>query len=275
MSHPGTALQQEPERLQKNILSTYLTLRIGIAVVGIALPLILWIAGNWYAHLPLQSQISAYYHAVGTNGHSLRDWFVGSLFAIGMFLFLYKGFSPLEDRLLNAGGALAVLVALVPMCWPACDVRNCSPASVFCNTWGWSPHFPFAVGFFVCIAAVCLFCAHDTLPLIKDAGLENADQLIQRYKVTYRVIAVLMLTSIPAAYLVNRFLNSPTTVFWVEVAGVWSFGAYWLVKSNELKRTAAEAKAASGSLTRHNGALRESAVLNRELERAKSSGVAR
>jgi hypothetical protein len=101
--------------------------------------------------------------------------------------------------------------------------------------------------------------------LIRDAGFKNADQLIRRYKATYRVIGVLMLSSIAAAYLLNTLANNPSTVFWVETAGVWSFGAYWLVKSHEMKKTAAEDKAAMGRLTRHNGLLRDRVALSQEL----------
>jgi len=265
MSHAGTALHQEPEQLQKNILSTYLTLRIGIAVIGIALPLVVSIVGYLYAQLCLQNSISAYYRAVGPTGHSMRDWFVGSLFVVGMFLYLYKGFSRLENWLLNIGGVLAVLVALAPMPWQSCDLAVCGVAPTPCKGPLLSAHGVFSVGFFLCIVAVCLFCAGDTLPLIKDAGFKNADQLIRRYKATYRIIAVVMLASIAAAYLLNTLAGSASTVFWIETAGVWSFGAYWLVKSHELKKTAAEAKAARGELTRHNGKLRYSAVLSREL----------
>jgi len=264
MSHTATALQTEPVRFQKNILSTYLTLRTGIAVVGVALPRVVSVAGYLYAHLCLQHSISAYYQAVGPTGHSMRDWFVGSLFVVGMFLYLYKGFSRLEDYLLNIGGVSAVLVALVPMYWQSCNLATCGVAATPCKGPAVTAHGIFSYGVFLCMAAVCLFCAHDTLPLIKDAGFENADKLIQRYKWTYRVIAVLMLTSIAAAYLLNTLANNPSTVFWVEAAGVWSFGAYWLVKSNELKKTAAEEKAAKGRLTRHDGKLRDIDVLNQK-----------
>jgi uncharacterized membrane protein YbaN (DUF454 family) len=267
MSHAGAVLHKEPEQLQKNILSTYLALRLGIAVVGIALPVVVSIVGYLYAQLCLQRSISAYYHAVGPTGHSMRDWFVGSLFVVGTFLYLYKGFSRLENWLLNIGGLSAVLVALVPMQWKACDPVVCGVAATSCKGPFLSAHGIFSYAVFVCMAAVCFFCAGDTLQLLKDAGTKNADQLIRRYKVTYKIIAGLMLASIAAAYLLNTWVGSPSTVFWVETAGVWSFGVYWLVKSHELKKTAAEAKAACGVLTRHEGKLRDSAVLNRELMR--------
>jgi len=266
MSHSGVAFRKEPEQLQEHVLATYFNLRIGIAVVGIALPLVLWIIGYLYAQLCLQHSISAYYHAVGPTGHTMRDWFVGSLFMVGISLLLYKGFSTLENTLLNVGGVLAVLVALVPMRWQACDLAVCGAAPSSCKGSGWSPHGIFAVGFFLCIAAVSFFCADDTLPLIKDAHLPNAEQLIARYKGTYRMLAVLMVATIAVAYFLNVTGKSPSTVFWVEVAGIWSFAAYWLVKSHELSKTAAESRAVQGGLTRHHGHVRDRAVLQQELQ---------
>jgi hypothetical protein len=77
---------QEPE---SHIYSTYFTLRLGMAAIAILFLFILWIGGHIYAGLPLQDLMSAYYHA-NIDGRSVRDWFVGILFAIGAFLYLYK-----------------------------------------------------------------------------------------------------------------------------------------------------------------------------------------
>jgi hypothetical protein len=247
---------KEPEQLRQHVLGTYFGLRIGIAVVGIALPLVVWIVGYFYGHLCLQRSISAYYHAVGPTGHSMRDWFVGSLFVVGMFLYLYKGFSKLENNLLNVAGVLAVLVALVPMHWQSCVLVICGTTPATCKGASWSPHGVFAVGFFLCIVLVIFLCAEDTLPLIKDAGFPNADELIARYKKLYRAIAILMVASIATAYVLTVAGRYPSTEFWMEVAGIWSFGAYWLVKSHELSKTEAEAKAMCGDLKLRQGKVR-------------------
>jgi hypothetical protein len=257
-------LDKEPAQLRQHVLATYFGLRTGIAVVGIALPLVLWIVGYFYAHLCLQRSISAYYHAVGPTYHSMRNWFVGSLFVVGTFLYLYKGFSKLENILLNIGGVLAVLVALVPMRWQPCDLVVCGITPGLCKGPGWSPHGISAVGFFLCIVLVIFCCSNDTLPLIKDVGFPKADELIARYKRIYRTIAVLMVASIAAAYILNVVGSSHSTVFWVEVAGIWSFAAYWLVKSHEMSKTEAEARAMCGELTRRDGKVRRMAALEQE-----------
>jgi hypothetical protein len=56
--------------------------------------------------------MSRYYYALGSDGYLMRDWFVGLLFAVGNFLYLYKGFGRAEDWALNIGGVLALGVAM-------------------------------------------------------------------------------------------------------------------------------------------------------------------
>ena len=62
-----------PEELQRHILTTYINIRVGIAAIGIAFPFLLWLGGYFYARLPLQGSMSAYYHAVGNEDRSMRD----------------------------------------------------------------------------------------------------------------------------------------------------------------------------------------------------------
>src|SRR5690349_1291230 len=109
-----------PQELQQNILTTYVNIRTGTAIVGILFPLILWLGGRLHVGLCLQGSMSAYYHATGVAGHSMRDWFVGLLFAVGIFLVLYKGYSHAENWALNIAGILALGVAVFPMHWEPC-----------------------------------------------------------------------------------------------------------------------------------------------------------
>jgi hypothetical protein len=53
---------------------------------------------------------------VAGNG-VMRDWFVGILWAIGVFLVLYRGYGRRENTALNIAGMLLIMVAMVPMDW--------------------------------------------------------------------------------------------------------------------------------------------------------------
>src|SRR6476619_6089334 len=94
--------------------------RIAIGVLGVALPpaLIMWTLGH-----SVQNSLSAYYYTAG------RDWFVGTLWVIGVFLIFYQ-YRPQRPELLDSSsrvksgradkylgkfaGVAAVLVALLP-----------------------------------------------------------------------------------------------------------------------------------------------------------------
>jgi hypothetical protein len=135
--------------IEQQIKSTYFTLRIAAAVIGFALPLLLW-GGGKLVGFSLRESMSAYYWANAAqpspsgenadgscNGSTaeidvdvspspeaqihqpgtMRNWFVGLLFAIGMILYINKGHSPKEDWALNFAGLFAVGVALFPMPW--------------------------------------------------------------------------------------------------------------------------------------------------------------
>ena len=62
-----------------------------------------------------------------------------------------------------------------------------------------------------------------------------------------------MIGSIIGAYVLNTAIPTGQKAFWVETAGITSFGAYWLTKTVELKMSAAEPKALRGQLARIKG----------------------
>ncbi len=86
--------QEKLKELLPHILSTYFILRIGMGIIAIAFPISLWFVGLLRG-VELQTSMSAYYHT------SMQDVFVGILFALGTFLYLYKGFSKGENIALN------------------------------------------------------------------------------------------------------------------------------------------------------------------------------
>ena len=231
--------------LQKHIVKTYNRLRVGIGLLAVALPLVL-VIGGWAGYgLPLQDSISAYYHAfvptsqppaifdVAGNG-VMRNWFVGMLWGIGVFLLLYKGFGRRENTALNMAGVLLIVVAMFPMDW-TCGT-TCPKVSV---------HGVAAILFFLAIGYVCIFRSGDTLKLLEDPKASAA------YKRLYRVIGFVMWV-FPLVVTVLQFFQirpfGSYTVFVIEVAGIWTFAAYWLLKSREISRTGADAAALRGEL---------------------------
>lgn len=220
--------EELPDRLRRHIESTYLSLRVGIAVIGAGLPLFLWIGGMRIADVSLLGSMSAYYHT------GMRDVFVGALCAVGVALYLYKGFSRAEDLSLTLAGVLAVCVAVFP-------TRSGEEWELVNFV-----HVVAAVLFFVCLAYVSVFRASDTLRLIRDT---DRARLLQR---GYRILGTAMLMSplfaLAAAWLLRSPAGEPSRVFFIEAFGVWAFATYWLVKSWELQQTNADRAAAQGIL---------------------------
>jgi hypothetical protein len=219
------------DKLREHIFSTYLTLRYGIVLIGALLPLIVYAVGRFHG-VRLQDSISAYYWASNGTPAPSRDWFVGCLFAVAAFLYLYKGFSKAENIALNVAAILAAGVALFPMEW------NCGQA---CGKY--SVHGFCAVAMFVCLVYVVWFRSGDTLPLIPDEPSRA------RYRRMYVITGAVMLASPLTAFLLNAVIGTRTSyVFFIEAAGIWAFALYWWVKSSELKRSAATAKALEGEV---------------------------
>lgn len=216
------------EKLRRHIESTYLRQRVGVAAIGVALPVVLWVGAMLLEGASLQSSLSAYYYT------SMRDVFVGALFAIGVALYLYRGFSPVENVVLSAAGVLAVCVALFPT---QGDGERTAVHVV---------HAVAGTLFFACLAYVSVFRAGDTLSLIRDTRRAHA------LKRVYRVLGVAMLASplvaLGAEWVLRPPGGEPSVVFFLEVFGVWAFAAYWSVKSWELWQTSADRAASQGIL---------------------------
>lgn len=227
MQTPGKSMTAED--LRRNMMSTYFTLRLGIVILSVALPLVLLVYSLVSHGRLAESSMSAFY---GADGGAMRNWFVGILWAIGFFLILYKGFSPLEDWLLNFAGGFAVFTAMTPC--------NCEGPAALDKS---KAHATFAILFFACMVCVCLFCARDTITLLP----EKPDQ--DKFKRTYYTIALFLFVAPLAALAVAYFARAQSSlVFFIEWFAVWVFAAYWAVKSREFKITSAERRALFGAL---------------------------
>lgn len=142
-------------------------------------------------------------------------------------MYLYKGFTACENIALNLAAVFAMGVAYFPMEWGCGD--DCRKVSA---------HGVCAVMMFVCLFYVTWFRAQDTLGLIGDQARQDA------YRRTYHLAALVMLVSpLTAVVLQTVFVAPGAYVYFVELAGIWAFAFYWLVKSKEMRESQAEKKA--------------------------------
>ena len=197
----------------KGELVSYITLRRIVGILGVSLPVVLALWGFALCHcLRVQPSFSDYY------GLRTRDALVGILFAIGWFLYTYRGY----DRHDNVAGNLAGLFALGVALFPNSGSHLERVV-----------HFGSATGLFLTLAYFSLFL------FTKSAGSPTPQKRIRN--AIYRLCGVGMLCCIAAigvyyAALVNTSLSALQPVFWLESLALWSFGISWFVKGETLFR---------------------------------------
>lgn len=217
------------------ISASYFMLRDGLAVLAFALPVLL-VIGVGTDHL--QASLSAYYHFSAqtpqlAGAGTMRDVFVGVLCAVGLLLWLYKGYSQAENIGLDIAGIAALGVAVLPMDWPPCPIgSDCAPASLVANA-----HAACALLFFAMIALVCVWRAKDTLPLLENPPLER------RFKRIYAALGTVMVVIPTSVFMIHRAGSRVPDlgfggrgILIAEVVGVYVFAIYWLVKSREIRK---------------------------------------
>jgi hypothetical protein len=200
----------EPEgTLDHPYLLSYRRLRLGIGIIGFALPFVL-VTGVAVAsgEAAVEPSISDYYHT------PMRDWLVGSLCAVGVFLLFYR-FRRVDYLVTNLAGVLAVGVALFPTSAPE------EAESVV----SWI-HYTCAAGLFLALAYVSWFLFPERPPGVRGSHHESS-----RRNVVYRTCAAVMIGCVVAAAL-NRLLGLDIAyaLFWLETLAVLAFGVSWLVK---------------------------------------------
>ena len=189
----------------------FLIKSFGIGALALLIPILLPLIGGYEGHY----SISYFYHVP-----EARNWFVGLLWAVGIFLILFQGLSRWENLALTLGGVFLILVALVPSHPDQCN------ESVF--SW----HAAFAITFFACLFVVAIFFSKSRLDYILWPPLRA------RFAMAYNVTGALMFALPLLAYAVHLFdgRDCGHTVYWIEFGAIAAFSAFWFVKTWEYKR---------------------------------------
>lgn len=199
------------------LLISYLSLRRAIGVIGTALPFVLALGNVILAREGLQGSVSGYYYTV------MRDVFVGSLCAIAVFLFTYKGYDWHDDLAANLASLSALGVALFPT-----TPGSPTPLEEYI---GWV-HLVSAGAFFLALAYFCLVL------FVKSDDPSPTPRKIMRNRV-YRICGWTILACmvlIGAVFFVGA--ESPikrlAPVFWLEATAIVAFGVSWLTKGEAI-----------------------------------------
>ncbi|MEV4483769.1 DUF998 domain-containing protein [Micromonospora coxensis] len=194
-------------------------LRLGVGVVGVALPFVLTGGHALVAGRPtLLDSISGAYHT------AMRDVFVGSMCAIGVFLICYR-YRRVDDVLSSVAGALSIAVALLP-------TAPGSPTAA--QTLVGRLHQVCAAALFLILAGFCLLLFTRTDP----TGAPTPEKLIRDrvYRVCGWLIVAAIVAAVASTFLPDAVQDAVKPVFWCETVAVLAFGAAWLVKGEAIIR---------------------------------------
>ncbi len=208
------------------LIHSYLDMRRIIGILAIALPVILVAGGFLLNGSPVQGSLSGYYY---TN---MRDFFVGMLFAVALFLISYKGYELIDDIVTNLSGFFALgIIAFPTSAFSGRVVR----VGIFLTPDSISQyiHLAFSILFLLSLAfnSIVLFPRHGGAPS-REKRLRNS---------VYVVSGIVMIICIVGMVVYIAFLSHtslwkdrPVLVF--ETVALMSFGISWLVKGNTLFR---------------------------------------
>jgi hypothetical protein len=222
----GLRPDPDAQPVEARYVRSYLWMRIGIGVLGVALPLLLVFgdkvvfSGNPFP----RGSLSAYYYS------GMRDEFVWIMSATGVFLLTYKVAERTLDNLASVlAGACAVLIALFPTGGPS--VIPLTPLQDWLGeTTVKTVHFAASAGFLASL--IVLSFVFGLREGRRPPRQGNRSPTLWRWFhwacTFFMALAIVWIIVTLAVGWPDRAL------LWGEWASAWAFGLSWLAKGAEL-----------------------------------------
>lgn len=207
---------------EQQLVISYLTLRKAVGILGILLPVVLAIGVPIISSCNiLQDSISDYYFT------KMGSVFVGTLCAVGLFLFSYKGYEKKDSIASKFACLFALGVAFSPTYGPEAS-SVCNFLHRNSNTWGSTIHDISAALFFLTLAYFSLFL------FTKSSGKPTGNKLKRNiiykvcgYTILCCIVMIVLYFKIPS---LRSALQDYKPVFIMETLALWAFGFSWLTK---------------------------------------------
>lgn len=208
-------MDKSPKDLSSELI-TARDLRRAVGVLGIALPVVVFFGALIIFRAGALGSISGSYHT------GMRDVFVGVLWATGVFLFCYKGYEPIDDRLATWAGVFAVCVSLFP-------TTPDGPVSGFVKFIG-TLHLLFAAAFFILLSIMSykLFTKSNRKEIKGEKRKRNLVYENCAYIMLVCVVLMAIVSFLPAGLSLAVKPFHPILV--LETIALWAFGFSWLIK---------------------------------------------
>jgi hypothetical protein len=233
-SNLTTLLKVDYEEKNTIWLTNSLTLRKIIGVLGMAMPLLLFILlyfDNGLQH-PLES-ISHYYYT------RVSSIFVITLSLLAFFMIVYKGKEPIDFYISLFAGVFALLVVLFPTnnITDICGDSTKKYAVTILPKSDFRMYFHYTVAglFFLCLSYMSffLFTKSDKSPS-KRGSKKRIRNRIYRTCGILTVLVILILFAGSLKIIPSEYFKEYPLTFWMETLAVESFGFAWLVKGETL-----------------------------------------
>jgi hypothetical protein len=207
----------------RDMIISFRTIRQAVGWLGMALPVFCYLGTRVIGDCPvLKSSISDYYYTI------MGSFLVGTLCAVALFFFTYKGPARIDGILSSIAAIFALGVAFFPCNVSGghydCNVNFCPDANNIRNI----VHYCSATGLFSVQAVMALWLFRRTNK--SDPGIQKR----RRNRVylvcgTIMIIAMALLLSLTVFKLSEKlYFLRPT--YCLEFITLWAFGIAWLVK---------------------------------------------
>jgi GNAT superfamily N-acetyltransferase len=208
-----------------SILISYITLRKVIGGLGVLLPIVCIIGGFLFSDLPAQRSISYYYH---TN---MRDFFIGILCCISIFLITYRGHYKIDDTVTTASGICGFLAAIFP-CSTTLNSKEIIGILQIEAQYSNYLHLTFSIIFFLLLAlnSIFLFTREELTAISREKLWRN-----HIYRISGGlIIGMLACISIAIGLFGFEAVDESCAIIGCEIFMLLAFGVSWFVKGRTI-----------------------------------------
>jgi uncharacterized membrane protein len=194
-----------------------------IGVLGISLPIIVVLGGFLQDGFIIQASISGYYY---TN---MRDFFVGLLCIVAVFLISYRGYEKIDHTVGMISGICALGMTIFPTAMFSGKVVKVGMFLINDNISEYI-HLAFGTMFFLALSYNSIFLFTKRQP-----GTLSAEK--KRRNLIYRICGFVMFLALLCIVIYTLFLRDTSIskmdpVLILESIALLAFGISWLIKGN-------------------------------------------
>ena len=217
--------------LDDELIISYLTLRKAVGVLGLLMPIIVRVGARYFEQIPSNTSISAYYYT------GMRDVFVGTLAAIGVFLFCYRGPDKQDNILTNIAGACAVAIGLLPT-EPEYHPLILAKFPQLLTDICYRNHGPLGFHIYV-VGAFFLIISYLTIFRFTKSTQPNITERKKSRNKVYIACGVVMVICIVLIVII-KLRDMTSSIFWPETVAIVAFGIAWLTKGHAILKDRGE-----------------------------------